>query len=81
MTFNKQPDPLFEVKESPLKKRPGTLKELFVEAPQYFFAFLIYIDILILYYLVGMTGGLFQWPSLPATGSTHILTLLFRYFV
>ena len=58
MTFNKQPDPLFEVKESPLKKHPGTLKEFLVEAPQYFFAFLIYIDILILYYLVAMTGGL-----------------------
>ena len=58
MTFNEQLDPLFEVKESPLKKRPETLKEFLVEAPQYFFAFLIYIDILILYYLVLKTGGL-----------------------
>ena len=58
MTFNKQPDPLFEVKESPLKKRPETLKEFLVEAPQYFFAFFIYTDILILYYLVAKTGGL-----------------------
>ena len=63
MLFKRRPydetkDPLFQVRQSASKKWPSTSKELLVEAPQYFLAFLIYIDICILYYLVLRTGNI-----------------------
>ena len=63
MFFKRKPydetkDPLFQVRQSPSKKGAETLKEFLVQAPQYLLAFLIYIDICILYYLVLKTGGL-----------------------
>lgn len=57
-TYDETKDPLFQVRQSPFKKGPETLKEFLVEAPQYFLAFLIYIDICILYYLVLRTGSI-----------------------
>ena len=53
-----QQDPLFHVTQSPNKiERPKTFKQFVIAAPKYAFAYHVYFDICLVYYLIVQTRG------------------------